>query len=88
LKAEVCVTHYQKIAVVILRSVGCYLLVYSVSGVFSGVAHAVLLESKETSLIPFMTNLLSCLTYFIAGAILYVLSRPLAYLIAGRLKAD
>jgi hypothetical protein len=80
--------HYQKLAVVILRSVGCCLVIYSAALLFYGVAYTLLLANKETSLVPFVANLLCCIEFFIAGAIIYLLSRPLAYLIAGRFKGD
>ena len=80
--------HYQKIALVILRSVGFCLIVYSAALLFYAVAHLVLLESKETGPVPLATNVLYFIMYFLTGALLYLLSRPLAYLIAGRLKGE
>ena len=55
---------------------------------FYGVAYALLFGSKETTLVPLATNLLYGITYMIAGASMYILSRPLAYLIARKLKSD
>jgi hypothetical protein len=80
--------HYQKLAVVILRSVGLCLIAYSAALLFYAAAHFILLENKETGPVTLSTNLLCFVMYFFAGAIMYVLSRPLAYLIAGRLKGD
>lgn len=80
--------HYQKIALVILRSVGVCLIVYSATQLFYAAAHFVLLESKETGPLPLAINLLCFIMYFLTGALLYLLSRPLAYLIAGRLKDE
>jgi surface polysaccharide O-acyltransferase-like enzyme len=80
--------HYQKIALVILRSVGLCLIVYSAALLFYAAAHFILLESKETGPIPLATNVLYFVMYFLTGALLYALSRPLAHLVAGRLKYD
>lgn len=80
--------HYQKIAVVILRSVGFCLIAYSAAFLFFTVAHLILLEDKATGPVPLATNVLYFLMYFLTGALLYALSRPLAYLVAGRLKDD
>ncbi len=80
--------HYQKLAVVILRSVGLCLIIYSAALLFYAVAHFILLENKETGPVTLSTNVLYFLMYFFAGAIMYLLSRPLAYLIAGRFKGD
>ena len=80
--------HYQKLAVVILRSVGCCIVIYSAALLFYAAAHLILLENKETGPVWLATNLLCFIMYFLAGALLYVLSRPLAYLIAGRFKGE
>ena len=80
--------HYQKIAVVIFRVSGCCIVIYGVAWVFYSVAHNLLLEDRGTSLVSTVTNLLWCITFMLAGAIMYVLSRPLAYLVARKLKSD
>ena len=67
---------------------GCCFVIFSVSWMFYGVAYALLFGSKETTLVPLATNLLYGITYMIAGASMYILSRPLAYLIARKLKSD
>jgi len=80
--------HYQKIAVVILRAVGCCAMFYAVAGILYGVVCFVLLGGKDTSPVPFVTGLLWWLSLMFTGAALLVLSRPLAYLIAGRFKDE
>ncbi|HKG12877.1 MAG TPA: hypothetical protein VKB12_06045 [Pyrinomonadaceae bacterium] len=81
-------SHYRKIAVVILRSVGCRLVIYSLAGVLYGVGHTLLFGSRETFFVSFVTNMLSCLTYMLVGAAPFVLSRPPSHLIAGRLRGE
>ena len=78
--------HYQKSAVVILRSVGCCVVFYAVAGILYGVVCFILFGGKDSSPTPFMTSLLWSLLLMFTGAALFVLSRPLAYLIAGRFE--
>lgn len=80
--------HYQKNALVILRSVGFCLMIYSASLLFYAVAHLILLEDRATGPVPLASNVLSFITYLLAGAALFAMSRPLAYLVAGRLKNE
>jgi hypothetical protein len=80
--------HYQKIALIILRSVGLCLIAYSAGLLFFAVAHLVLLENRETGPVPLATNLLYFIMYCLTGALLYLLSGPLAYIIAGRFKGE
>jgi hypothetical protein len=80
--------HYQKLALVILRSVGLCLVVYSAGFLLYAAAHFILLEDRGAGAVTLSTNVLYFITFFLTGAALFVLGRPLAYLVAGRLKGE
>jgi len=81
-------SHHQKIALVILRSVGCCAAFYALAGILYAVVCFILFGGKDSSPVPFMTGLLWSLLLMLTGAALFALSRPLAYLVAGRFRDE
>jgi hypothetical protein len=72
-------SHYEKIAVVAIRVIGCCVVIYALIGVvYSFVGYIITRE-------PYNIYFYSSITYVIVGAVLFALSKPLAALIARRL---
>lgn len=72
-------SHYQKLAVIIIRMIAVCVTLYGLIGMASAVPFVILLlRSPMLGLI----GLLSPVTYFILGIVLFALSKPLAALIA------
>jgi hypothetical protein len=72
-------SHYEKLAVVILRVIGCCVAVLGLIGVGYGIALNLL--THETAGYIFYSSLV----YLLVGFVLFALSKPLAALIARRL---
>lgn len=73
-------SHYEKLAVVILRVVGCCMFVYALFGVAYVFVSKFLFEEASLGI-----YLVGSITYLIVGSTLFALSKPLAALIARRL---
>jgi hypothetical protein len=76
-------SHYQKIAVVIIRAVGCCVAVYSLIGILYNLS-SLLVYHRDTVI----AGVVSSFTYLIVGVALFALSKPLASLIARGLPRD
>lgn len=77
-------SHYQKLAIVLLRSLACILLFFALCGIASGFA-AVMLSGDPYAIYCGLGYLLMYAVYGLAGTVLIVLSKPLAALIARKL---
>jgi hypothetical protein len=69
-------SHYEKIAVVIIRAAGCCVAVYSLIGIPYNLL-GLLLYHRDTVI----AGMVSSFTYLIVGVVLFALSKPLASLI-------
>lgn len=69
-------SHYEKIAFVIVRAAGCCLIVYSLIAV----VYVLILALARLDRAP-LSSLLTCLPYLLIGVALFALARSLAALI-------
>ena len=77
-------SHYQKLAVVLLRSLACVLLFFALGGIASGFA-ASRLSGNPYAIYSGLGYVLTYAAYGLSGTVLVVLSKPLATLIARKL---
>ena len=75
-------SHYQKIAIVALRVVACCVSVFGLLGTAYGLV--IIRFDREAAGVYFYSSLV----YVLAGIVLFLLSRPLAALIAKGLSHD
>jgi hypothetical protein len=75
-------SHYEKIAVVIIRAMGCCVAVYSLIGIPYNLV-GLLLYGHET-----VIGLVSSFTYLIVGIALIALGKPLGALVVKGLPKD
>ncbi len=80
--------HYGKTATVLFRVVGCCAVIYSLIAVVYNFIYAILISNEQTPRGIVAGNVLSCITYFIIGVVIYALSKPLATLVSRRFKED
>jgi uncharacterized membrane protein len=73
-------SHYEKLAIVIVRVIGCCVAIYALLGVAFAFVHKILFNDSS-----FWLYLAASITYLIVGLVLFALSKPLAALIARRL---
>lgn len=73
-------SHYEKLAVVIIRVIGCCVSVYAIIGMLYSV---LIFRFAHTEYA--VVGIYSSFTYAIVGAVLFALSKPLASFIARQL---
>ena len=73
-------SHYEKLAIVIIRVLGCCTSIYALLGVAFAFVYQILFNDSS-----FWLYLAASITYLIVGLVLFALSKPLAALIARRL---
>ena len=76
-------SHYEKIAVVIIRAIGCCVAVYSLIGIPYNLLNLFLYHTDTV-----IAGLFSSFTYLIVGIALFVLGKPLGALIVKGLPKD